>query len=181
MFPLDQLLDIQLLIKDKQTYHTANLFGVIAYTDHNPYVIKVLKDEDFWRSLNARTKGWILYAITPNVYRYGGGNAVFIHDSLGVKPEEFPVVILLSIGPRGTMIQRNYPIIGDTVDSTYKSIERIVSIITDSVGQIHPRYRTATSVHREATKALDADIARMKWKKAGQAFAEFIIGLKGLL
>lgn len=178
MFPLDQLLDVQLLIESKRTYHTVNLFGLIAYTEQNPYVIKVLKDEDFWGSLNSRTKGWILYAVTPYNYLYGGGNANFIHHSLNIRPEEFPVLILLAIGPGGTMLQRNYPISGDSVDCTYKSLERIADIVTGSVKQIHPQYRSATSVHREASKALDAEFATMRWKKASHELAELIKGLK---
>lgn len=176
MFPLEQMLDVQFLIKDKKQYDTVNLFGIIAYTEQNPFVIKVLRDDDFWRSLNARTKGWILYAIKPNSRYYGGGNARYINDSLGLKPEDYPSLILLSIGPNRTMIQRNYPIKGDSTDSMYQFIENIVKIITDSVDRIRPQYRSSTNVHREATGALDAELATKHWKRVSSAFFELIRG-----
>lgn len=174
MLPLDRMLDVQLLIKDKSTYKTANIFGVIAYTDQNPYVIKVLQDEVFWNSLNARTKGWILYAIKPNSNYYKGGNAGFINNSLGVKPDDLPQLILLSIGSNQTMMQRNYPIAGDSIESTYNSIAKTIDIITTSVEGILPDYKSATSVHREAVKALDAELATKRWKRVSYEFIKLV-------
>jgi len=33
MLPLDKMLSVDLLIKDKRQYRTANIFGFIAYSD----------------------------------------------------------------------------------------------------------------------------------------------------
>lgn len=49
-----RMLDTQLLIRDKVTYKTANVFGVIAYTVENPHIVKVLRDRDYWASLDIR-------------------------------------------------------------------------------------------------------------------------------
>ena len=48
MFPIYQDINRTKLIADKSRYGTANLFGIIAYTDANPNIKKVLRDTDFW-------------------------------------------------------------------------------------------------------------------------------------
>ena len=124
------MLTSELLIRDKRASRTANIFGLIAYSERNPYVVKVLRDKDFWNSLNTRTEGWILYAVKPDSRYYGGGNARFIDDSLGLTPKDYPQLIILSIGQDQTLMQRNYPIKSDSLESTYNSIESNVDIVT---------------------------------------------------
>lgn len=173
MLPLEKMLDISLLIKDKTTYGTANIFGFIAYTDQNPYVVKVLQDDVFWKSLHSRTEGWILYAIKPDSSYYGGGNAEHINNSLGLTPKDFPQLIILSIGSDQVMMQRNYPIIGKSEIEIYNSIEQIIDTITAAVKRIEPRYKNSTNVHREVVKAVDSELASGQWKKVATAFAKF--------
>lgn len=176
MFPLEDLLNVELLIKDRQKHRTSNIFGFIAYSDKNPYVKKVIKDKDFWQSLDARTEGWILYAVKPDSQRYGGGNAIFVDDSLGLKPEDYPQLIILGIGPNQTMLQKNYPIEGHTIDSTYESIEKSIDLVTRTLGQIQPEYRSSTRVHREVVKAVNAELSSGRWKKVSYALVQFLKG-----
>jgi len=171
------MLNVELLIKDKKQYRTANIFGFIAYSDRNPYIVKVLKDQDFWNSLNARTEGWILYAIKPDSKYYGDGNADYINSSLGLKPEDYPQLIILSIGSDRVMMQRNYPISNESVDDAYKSIEREINTVTAAVKKIYPEYKSSTNVSREVIKALDAELASGRWKKASKALVSIILSL----
>lgn len=180
MFALEDLLDVKLLMKDKKAFRTANIFGFIAYSERNPYIVKVLRDKDFWRSLNARAEGWILYAIKPYSSYYEGGNAVFINNSLGIKPEEYPQLVILSIGSNQVMMQRNYPICDDSEIEAYKSIEKNIDIITKAVKKILPEYLGSTNVSREVWKALDAELATEKWKKVSKDFRQFVFGFLSL-
>ena len=174
MLPLEKMLSVDLLIKDKRQYRTANIFGFIAYSDRNPYIAKVLKDELFWKSLNARTEGWILYAIKPDSDYYGGGNAEYINKSLGLKPEDYPQLVILGIGSNQVMMQRNYPISDKSTDDAYTSIEKNIDVVSAAVEKIYPEYKTSTHVHREAIQALDAELATDRWKRAAHAFVEFV-------
>lgn len=174
MFSLDQMLNVELLIKDKRKYGTANIFGFIAYSDRNPYIVKVLKDKDFWNSLNARTEGWILYAIKPDSKYYGGGNADYINRSLGLEPNGYPELVILSIGSNRVMMQRNYPISDDSVDDAYKSIERQINTVTAAVKKIYPEYRSSTNVSREVIKALDAELGSGRWKVVAKELVSII-------
>lgn len=177
MFPLEDLLNVELLIKDRQKHRTSNIFGFIAYSDKNPYVKIVIKDKDFWQSLDARTEGWILYAVKPDSQRYGGGNAIFVDDSLGLKAEDYPQLIILGIGPNQTMLQKNYPIEGNSIDNTYESIEKSIDLVTKTLEQILPRYRSSTNVHREVVKALNAEFATGRWKKVSSVFSQYAMDL----
>lgn len=177
MFPLEKMLNVELLMDSKRQYHTANVFGFIAYSERNPYVAKVLKDKDFWKSLNARSEGWILYAIKPDSDYFGGGNADYINESLGLKPEEYPQLVILAIGSNQVMMQRNYPISDKSEDDAYKSIEHNVDVITAAVKRIHPNYKSAAGVHREVVSALDAELASGRWKKVAGVLGRFLIAL----
>ena len=165
MLPLDKMVNVQLLIKDKQQYRTANIFGLIAYSERNPYVVKVLQDDVFWQSLNSRTKGWILYAIKPDSTYFKGGNADYINQCLGLQPEDYPQLIILGIGSEQVMMQRNYKIIGDSVESVYNSIEKNIDTVTSALELIYPEYKNSSHVHREVVKALDAELTSERWKK----------------
>lgn len=181
MLSLDQMLNVELLIKDKKQYRTANIFGFIAYSARNPYVAKVLKDKDFWQSLNARTEGWILYAIKPDSEYYVSGNADYINHSLGLEPTDYPQLVILSIGSNRVMMQRNYPISDESLDDAYKSIEQQINTVTAAVKKILPCNMQTTNVSREVIKALDAELASDRWKRVSVSFAEFIIKLLSIL
>lgn len=181
MLPLEKMLDVRLLMNDRKSYRTANIFGFIAYTECNPYIVKVLRDDDFWQSLNDRTEGWILYAIKPGSQYYGGGNAKYINDSLGINPEEYPQFVILSIGSKGVIMQRNYPICGNSVETAYNSIEDIVRVVTEAVKKILPEYKGATSVSREVWNALDAELATQQWKRVSASLMSFVQSISSFL
>ena len=174
MFPLEKMLSVDLLIKDKRQYRTANIFGFIAYSERNPYIAKVLKDELFWKSLNARAEGWILYAIKPDSVYFKDGNALYINESLGLKPKDYPQLVILGIGSNQVMMQRNYPISDKSIDDAYASIEKNINIVSAAIEKIYPEYKSSTHVHREVIQALDAELATEKWKRAAHALAEFV-------
>ena len=177
MFPLDRMLDVELLIRDRRRYRSANIFGFIAFSDPNPFIIKVLKDKDFWQSINDRTEGWILYAIKPDSDYYNGGNADFINSSLGLEPNDYPQLVILSIGTDQVMMQKSYPIFDASVDEAYNSIKHIIDIVTDTAKSIYPEYRSSTNVHREVLKAVDAELASGRWKRTASSFAKFVLSL----
>ena len=175
--PLEKMLDVRLLMSDKKHFNTANIFGFIAYNERNPYMVKVLRDVDFWNSLNARTDGWILYAIKPEGMYYGGVNAKYINDSLGLKPEDYPQLVILSIGTDRVLKQRNYPICDDSIDAAYKSIEQSIGIVTQAVQKILPQYKGSTNVSREVWDALDAELATERWKRVTEGMCKVALSL----
>lgn len=177
MLPLERMLETQQLIRDRVSYNTANVFGVIAYTVENPYIVKVLRDQDFWRSFNSRTKNWILYAIQPDG-RYAHLTDEYILPELGVeKKDDLPLLIVFAIGPEGQYLQRSYPIDDRNEQTAYDSIRNIVKIITDTIHAIAPENLLSTNVIREVKKNLDAELAKKQWKKVTYAMEKLFITL----
>ena len=177
MLPLDQMLSVDLLIRDKKIYRTANIFGFIAYSERNPFVVKVMRDRDYWNSMNIRTTGWVLYALKPESEYYAGGNADYINQCLGLKPEDYPQLIILGIGSDRVMKQRNYPITGDSVEGVYMSIEKNIDIVSASVKKIFPDYKSSTNVFREVVASLDAELFSTRWKRVASELREIVLPL----
>ena len=54
----------------------SRIFGFILYTEKDPYVAKVLRDEDFWKSLDGISgDNWPIFAVRPmekGYYQYSG-------------------------------------------------------------------------------------------------------------
>ncbi len=165
MLPLEKMLSVQMLIRDKVNYKTANVFGLIAYTVENPHVVKALRDQDYWASLNSRTENWILYAIHPDS-RYGHLVEEYILPQLGVeKKDDLPLLIVFAIGPNGQYLQRSYAIDDRNEQTAYNSIASIVKTITETVRGIFPEYLSSTGVIREVKKNLEAELAKEQWRK----------------
>ncbi len=177
------MMDIQQLIRDKVSYNTANVFGVIAYTEENPYMVKVLRDKDYWRSLNARTRNWILYAARPSDL-YSNFTDDYIIQKLGIKTRhELPTLIVFALGPDQTILQKEYSIKDSDEATTYNSLEETVRVISRAVAAISPDYISSTNVFREVNNALGSELAREHWKKSTQEMKELfktLFNLTGL-
>lgn len=164
MLSLDRMLDIKQLLIDRKSYHTANIFGVIVYTVENPHIVKVLRDSDYWDSLNARTKGWILYAIRPDDH-YAHLTEGYLLPQLGVAAKRvLPCLIIFAVGPNQEIYQREYPIEDKDIEAAYDSIKRTVKLVTNSVKEILSQYLLGPNVYREVVKSLDAELALKQWK-----------------
>ena len=184
MFPLDTMMDIRQLISHRQNYRTANLFGVIAYTERNPHIVMALEERAYWDSLNARTENWILYAARPNS-EWAHLTDDYILPQLGVLAEgELPVLIVFAIGPNQTILQKEFPIDDSGVETAYNSIENTVMTISRAIKGIDRRYISSTNVYREVVKALDAVSAKNRWKNVTEEMKKlfnFLASLSGLV
>ena len=180
MLPLSQMLTIDKMMTDKAIMSTMNLFGIIVYTVEHPYIMKMLRDQDFWASLNARTKGWILYAIRPDDY-YMHLTEEYLLPQLGIKDSKsLPQLVVLASTSNGDIKQHNYPLDDSDVSTAYRSIEKTVDIITDAASKIIPQERNGVNVHREVIAALDAELATARWRRVSLEFIRFVKDLLGL-
>ena len=47
------------------------IFGLILYTDENPHLVKVLRDDDYWNALDSVTgQKWCVFSVKPEKGRY---------------------------------------------------------------------------------------------------------------
>ena len=55
---------IKNLVKGDKTL--SRIYGFILYTDKDPYVAKVLRDEDFWNALDSISgANWPIFSVRP--------------------------------------------------------------------------------------------------------------------
>lgn len=189
MFPIYEDIDRTKLIADKSRRGTANLFGIIAYTDANPNIKKVLRDSDYWDSFNYMSVGWIVYAIRPeygqNVTFYTDENGNrrerktfelnydFLKD-FGINPEDsFPLFIIAALIDNNQIQAIRIPIDDSTEDKTSESIREIIDMATRVIRNVEPRYRSSTHVLREVEAELNAIKARASYNKASRSFKRF--------
>ena len=180
MLPLNQMLTTQKLMADKAIVGTMNLFGVLVYTEEHPFIVKMLRDQDFWRSLNARTKGWILYAVRPDDNHFHLTDE-YLLPQMGIKNSEIlPQLVIFAQTPEGKILQQNYPIEDSDVVTAYNSLEKAVDVVSAAAAKIIPDERNGVNVHREVAASLRAELAKEQWKKVTSEFAKYVRWLWGL-
>ena len=189
MFPIYEDINRTKLIADKSRRGTANLFGIIAYTDSNPNVKKVLRDSDYWDCFNHLSTGWIIYAIRPeygqkvtyftdeNGYKRARNsyelNYDFLQDFGITQKESFPFFIIAALVEDDRIQAIRFPIDDSSVDKANESIRSIIITATRVINDIKPKYRSSTHVLREVEAELRAINARASLNKASEAFIRF--------
>lgn len=174
MLSLDKMMTVQQLIKDRMTYKAANVFGMIVYSEENPHLVKVLRDQDYWNSLNAQTKNWILYAVKPDE-NYSHLLDSYIMPQLGLSTNRsLPLLIVFAEDSNQIVYQKEYDIDDSSVTVAYESIKATVKTISDTVSAIFPEYLSSPNVFREVEKALDAELAKKHWKRVTSEMAKFV-------
>ena len=189
MLPIYNDLDRTQLIIDKRSHRSANLFGIIAYTDANPNIKKVLRDGDYWDSFNYLSVGWIVYAIRPEYEQHvtfftdkNGNrrerrsfelNYDFLED-FGIDPDEsFPLFIIAAIVDDNQIQAIRFPIDDSSEDKVNKSIREIIDMATRVIRNVEPRYRSSTHVLRDVEEEFKAVKARASYNKASHSFKRF--------
>ena len=189
MFPIYEDLSRTKLISDKSRRGTANLFGIIAYTDANPNIKKVLRDSDYWNSFNHLSTGWIIYAIRPeygqhityftdeNGYKRGRSSFEFNYDFLqdfGISQEEsFPLFIIAALVEGNSIQTIRVPIDDSSIEAANENIQHIIKTATQVISEVEPQYRSSTHVMREVEAQMSALKARASFSKASRAFKRF--------
>ena len=194
----DKLSDIKNLVSGDTDL--TRIYGIILYTDENPYVKKVLRDDDYWKSLDNRSGSrWPIFAIRPKkcpvytpkglpsncsfeLYDIGGDpadNILYLND-FGIEDiKELPLFIAFMWDDEGVLRQINVPIEGNNTESVYKSIESIVDTISQAEKQIKSENRGTVNVFREVKSSLEALQFRKKAIKTFE-FVKLIKEIRGL-
>lgn len=167
------------LIKDLvgEDRNLSRIYGFILYTEKDPYVAKVLRDEDFWNALDSISgANWPIFAVRPlreghykmpstsgNVVSYmmpiwdePKCNMPVLHD-FGMKDSEnLPLFMAFMWDDQDELNQIAISITGNNVDSVYHSIEEIVKTITKVEEDVEPQYKRTVNVFRNVVTEINA-------------------------
>lgn len=156
----------------------SRIYGFILYTEKNPYVAKVLRDVDFWNSLNDNSgDNWPIFAARPlqqGTTRFSGGggygqmsmmiatwdepkaNLSVIQDFGLEDSQDLPLFVAFMWDDEDNLNEITIPIRGKSVDEVYQSLEEIVKTITNAENKISPEYKGTVNVFRNVKAELEA-------------------------
>lgn len=164
------------LVKGDKTL--SRIYGFILYTDQDPYVVKVLRDEDFWNALNSISgTNWPIFAVRP--LRKGNytlpassrtgiisymvptwvepkTNMQVLRDFGLENTESLPLFVAFMWDDTDELNQVTIPIQGKNTDAVYNSIEEIVKVITKAEAEVLPQYKGTVNVFRNIVTELGA-------------------------
>ena len=156
----------------------SRIYGFILYTDQDPYVAKVLRDDDYWNALDSISgANWPIFAVRPltkgsydfpsstdlnsigfmvKTWNEPSRNIPVLHD-FGLKDSEnLPLFVAFMWDDNDELNQVAIPIKGFNVDEVYHSIEEIVKVITKAEAAVLPQYKKTVNVFRNIVTELEA-------------------------
>lgn len=176
----------------------SRIYGFILYTEQDPYVAKVLRDDDFWASLDSISgSNWPIFAARPlvkgkTVIRGGDDKGIgfmvqtweepksnlSVLQDFGLKnSSELPQFVAFMWDDKDQLNSVSIPIYGCDTDSVYHSIEEIVKTIASVEDAILPQYKGTVNVYRNVVSSLSGlqfKYNSKSWGKIGRRIAEFL-------
>lgn len=190
MDQLDKKFDIKIL-RSKCEGARSRVYGFILYTRKDAYVIKVLKDLDFWNSLDELSgPNWPIFYINPTQRRKDEDH--FTETTSYMTPCSFqkkdtrdstqeifnyfgldsnsdaPCFVTFIWGDDNQLRSFIISIDGSTENSAFKSMSDIVSSITDAESNILEEYKSTENVFRGVEKKLK----KLKFKYKVQKYVK---------
>lgn len=162
------------LVKGDKTL--SRIYGFILYTDKDPYVAKVLRDEDFWNALNSISgTNWPIFAVRPlrkghySIPSSGSSDMINymvptwdepranmqVLRDFGLKDTgNLPLFVAFMWDDTDELNQVAIPIEGKDIDTVYNSIEEIVKVVTKAESEVLPQYKGTVNVLRNIVTEL---------------------------
>lgn len=190
MFPIQAKCGLDVVKDYVHNTNTSRIYGFILYTKQNPYVAKVLRDNDFWDALDEKSgKNWPVFAVRPldkgyydtntpsnpntigfmvQTWTEPSANKEILHEFGLSSSEDLPCFVAFMWDDNDNLQSITIPIVGKDVDSVFLSIETIVKIISDTEQRILPQYKRNVEVFRNVADELNALKFRYKMKSLGK-------------
>lgn len=184
MIRLDEYFGIQNL-RFKCEQSKSRIYGFILFTERDPYVIKALRDDDFWNALNERSgPNWPVFSVRPMkkghleipearpgtlqylvpIWKEPNDNKEFI-EFFGIESSRnLPCFVTFIWDDFGELHQFIIKIKSDSQESVYDSLEKIIDTIANAESKISEENKGSDSVFREAVNDLQALQFRIKAK-----------------
>lgn len=154
----------------------SRIYGFILYTDKDPYVAKVLRDDDFWDALNDISgSNWPIFAARPlqkGIYKHScvsGGigymvqaweepkdNLPIINDFGLQDSRELPLFVVFMWDDEDRIHEIFINIRGNDIDSVYSSLKEIVKAIAKVEDDVLTEYKGTVNVFRNVKSELES-------------------------
>ena len=185
------LKQIKGLVKDA---NLSRIYGFILYTDKDPFVIKVLKDQDYWKALDDISGcRWPIFSVRPlqqgkyhlrkssgytdfmmQVWDEPKQNFPILNDFGLDSSEDLPCFVAFMWDDNDELHKISIPIQGRSVVDCYNSIETIVKAIAKTEDMVTPENKQSVNVFRNVEIELKALNFRYKWGRRSKIVTRFV-------
>lgn len=164
------------LLRDKCNESNSRIYGFILYTSSHPYVVKTMKDQEFWNALDEISgPNWPIFSVKPKYRKYISYRR---HNPIGT----LEMMVPTSVSPSNNKEFLNFfgitdidmlpcfvafvwddddklrtiacKIASKPVKAVYDSLEEIVKIISKVEAQIPEEDKTTELIFQKVEKAL---------------------------
>lgn len=142
------------------------LCGFIVYSRKHPHVVKVLRDEDYWRELDAISGvNWPIFAIRPvNPQGYytrkdamtDEANENAVRACLEMEDYELPCFVCFIWDDQGNLKKIFHRIDDRTLETTHTDLRNLVTRVADAINAIKPEYAQSENVFRNVKETVEA-------------------------
>lgn len=195
MYPLQKENGLELIKDNVKDANTSRIYGFILYTDSDPYVKKVLRDDDFWDALDEKSgPNWPIFAVRPITKEKSGIKALSNPKMIGfMVPEserktsnetilknfglssakDLPCFVAFMWDDNDKLQSISVPIRGNNIDDCFDSIREIVVLITEAEKKVLPEYKRNVELFHIVADELKALQTRYTIKSIGRITKKF--------
>ena len=157
MIPLDGLFDINDL-RIERDRSKSRIFGFILYSERDPFVSKVLRDDDFWLALDKRSgPNWPIFSVRPNRPYFFNIFQINKHllETFGINNiKDLPCFVVFIWDDNDELKRFIVKVNGESEHEVYKSLRKIIDTITETESKILDEYKQTENVYREVVNNL---------------------------
>lgn len=167
------------------------LCGFIVYSRKHPLVAKVLRDEDYWRELDAISGvNWPIFAIrpvSPNGYytrrdamQYEA-NENAVRTCLEMEDSELPCFVCFIWDDQGNLKKISHKIDDRTLETTHEDLRNLVTRVADAINAIQPEYAQSENVFRNVKNTVEAYNAQTRFMSIAESASWLLNMLRKLI
>ncbi len=173
-------------IKGMCQNYTSRIFGFIMYTRRNSYIVKVLRDNDFWNELDEISgANWPIFSIKPleecyyempSVPQEAMGQMVPIRiepnenreflDFFSLKESsDLPCFIVFIWNEDGKIEQITWELSNASEQEAFDSIREIVTLVSETEAKVQSPYKRSANVYRNVKSKIEGRVFKHRVTK----------------
>lgn len=185
-----------LVEKYRNKENLVDVFGLVLYTDEHANIIKVLRDDDYWKAFHEISgPNWAIFSIKPQkghigypdlgpgqlglmvpVWKEPAKNKNLLREFAFKSTENLPLFLIFTHAV-DEILQIQMKIDDSSIDNAYTSIKEVILVISKAIEGILPEnYKNPEGVFTALHFAMN-NHKDMKILKKGLGFYSWIKGL----
>ena len=181
---------------------TSRIYGFIMYTRKHSYIVKVLRDNDFWNELDEISgANWPIFSIKPlddgyytrprcseemcqmmvPIWKEPNSNRKFLDFFSLEESSDLPCFIIFIWKDNDEIEQIIWRFKNTNTQEAFDSIRRVVKIISSTEELILPEYKRSENVFRNVKENIEAVVFKQRLIHGARrlvSIKDFLNGLK---